>query len=280
MGVNLEAVIFDLDETLHARAPSVVRFAGQLHREAALDMSEAEFVDLVLSRDERGRRPTEGLYTWLANCFDLGKTAEQIVQAYRTTAWDRPVLYPDATETLRRLRPLRLGIVTNGSELSQAAKIRSSGLEAMTDAVAISGALGMRKPEPAIFREICGRLGVAPSRCVMVGDSPEHDIAGGRATRMQHDLGRARDVAAGPPTGLRRRGLASSRCRAPSAGLGVGLTPSSLTTGASGGGIAGAERCGKARKGHTGQPIASAVRRYARGAPSRVQRSFGAQLQA
>ena len=78
-----------------------------------------------------GGGPPRGLWTWLATCFDLGKTAEQVVRAYRTTAWDQPVLYPGAMETLRRLRPLRLGIVTNGSELSQAAKIRNSGLEAV-----------------------------------------------------------------------------------------------------------------------------------------------------
>ena len=183
--MQLEAVLFDLDETLHARAPSIARFARRLHAGAALAISEAEFVATVLARDERGRRPTEGLYTWLATHFDLGKTAEEVVHAYRTTAWDRPVLYPGARETLRRLRPLRLGIVTNGGELSQAAKIGNSGLDVLTDAVAISGVLGMRKPEPAIFEETCARLGVAPSRCVMVGDSPELDIGGGRAAGMR-----------------------------------------------------------------------------------------------
>ncbi len=183
--MQIEAVLFDLDETLHARAPSVARFARRLHGEASLDVPEAEFVALVLRRDERGRRPTEGLYTWLANEFDLGKTADEVVDAYRTTAWNRPVLYPDAIETLRRLRPLKLGIVTNGSETSQAAKIGNSGLGAMTDAVAISGVLGMRKPEPGIFEATCARLGVAPSRCVMVGDSPEHDVAGGKAAAMR-----------------------------------------------------------------------------------------------
>ena len=183
--MQLEAVLFDLDETLHARAPAVARFARWLHAGASLDISEAEFVATVLARDERGRRPAEGLYTWLATHFDLGKTAETVVHAYRTTAWDRPVLYPGAKEILRRLRPLRLGIVTNGGELSQAAKIGNSGLDALTDAVAISGVLGMRKPEPAIFEEICARLGVAPPRCVMVGDSPEHDIGGGRAAGMR-----------------------------------------------------------------------------------------------
>lgn len=181
----MHAVLFDLDETLHARRPSVARFARRLHGEASLDMSEEEFVGIVLERDERGRRPTEGLYTWLATRFDLGKTAYELVCAFRTTAWDRPVLYPDAEETLRRLRPLKLGIVTNGAELTQAAKIRNSGLGALTDAVAISGAFGLRKPEPAIFQAICERLGVKPSQCVMVGDSPEHDIAGGRAAGMR-----------------------------------------------------------------------------------------------
>ena len=183
--MQLEAVLFDLDETLHARAPSIARFARRLHAGAAPAISEAEFVATVLARDERGRRPTEGLYTWLATHFDLGKTAEEVVHAYRTTAWDRPVLYPGAREVLRRLRPLRLGIVTNGGELSQSAKIGNSGLDVLTDAVAISGVLGMRKPEPAIFEETCARLGVAPSRCVMVGDSPEHDIGGGRAAGMR-----------------------------------------------------------------------------------------------
>ena len=67
----IEAVLFDLDETLHARAPSIARFARRLHAEANLDMPERDFVAMVLRRDERGRRPTEGLYTWLANQFDL-----------------------------------------------------------------------------------------------------------------------------------------------------------------------------------------------------------------
>lgn len=183
--MKIEAVLFDLDETLHARAPSIVRFARWLYAEASLELPEAEFVTTVLKRDERGRRPTEGLYTWLASRFDLGKTAEEVVGAYRNTAWQRPVLYPDAKETLRRLRPLRLGIVTNGGESAQTAKIANSGLDTLTDAVAISGVLDMRKPEPAIFNEICDRLGVAPACCVMVGDSPELDVAGGRNAGMR-----------------------------------------------------------------------------------------------
>lgn len=185
--MTIEAVLFDLDETLHARSRSLALFARRIHAGAppgiAAQISEERFVETVLRGDERGHRPKEGLFTWLINRFELGLTAAEIVEMYR--AWERPVLFGDAQETLRRLRPRKLGIVTNGSQRSQGAKIVNSGLDRLTDAVAISGALGVRKPESAIFEDICRRLDVAPARCVMVGDSPEHDVGGGLAAGMR-----------------------------------------------------------------------------------------------
>ena len=200
--MRIEAVLFDLDETLHARTRSLAAFARRIYVDAlpgiAGQTSEEDFVEAVLRGDERGNRPPEGLLTWLANRFDLGLTAADLVEVY--LAWEHPVLFEDTEATLRRLRPRKLGIVTNGSERSQAAKIANSGLDRWTDAVAISGALDMRKPEPGIFEDICRRLEVAAARCVMVGDSPEHDVAGGRAAGM-----RTIWVEGGPwPSGLPR----------------------------------------------------------------------------
>ena len=185
--MKIDAVLFDLDETLHARTRSLAAFARRIYLEAppgmAAGTSEEAFVETVLRGDERGNRPPEGLLTWLADRYDLGLTIAELVEVY--VAWEHPVLFDDTEETLRRLRPRMLGIVTNGSERSQAAKIANSGLDRWTDAVAISGALDMRKPEPGIFEDVCRRLEVAPARCVMVGDSPEHDVAGGRAAGMR-----------------------------------------------------------------------------------------------
>jgi putative hydrolase of the HAD superfamily len=45
------------------------------------------------------------------------------------------------------------------------------------DAVVISGRVGMRKPEPRIFRHTCALLGLSPSACVMIDDLP-HNIRG------------------------------------------------------------------------------------------------------
>ena len=41
------------------------------------------------------------------------------------------------------------------------------------------------KPEPLFFHELCHRLQVEPSRCVLIGDNPESDIAGGKSVGMK-----------------------------------------------------------------------------------------------
>ena len=44
------------------------------------------------------------------------------------------------------------------------------------------------KPERFFFEELCRRLGVAPSRCVLVGDNLESDIAGAKGVGMRSVL--------------------------------------------------------------------------------------------
>lgn len=44
------------------------------------------------------------------------------------------------------------------------------------------------KPQPAFFLHVCQRLGVAPGRCLLVGDNLESDIAGGRRVGMDGAL--------------------------------------------------------------------------------------------
>jgi HAD superfamily hydrolase (TIGR01450 family) len=41
------------------------------------------------------------------------------------------------------------------------------------------------KPEKFFFHELCLRLAVDPTRCVLIGDNPESDIAGGKAVGMR-----------------------------------------------------------------------------------------------
>ena len=59
------------------------------------------------------------------------------------------MLFGDAQWTLRRLRPRKLGIVTNVSQRSQGAKIVNSGVDRLTDAVAISAGQSASPAQPA-----------------------------------------------------------------------------------------------------------------------------------
>lgn len=40
------------------------------------------------------------------------------------------------------------------------------------------------KPEAVFFEELCGRLGVAPGKCVLIGDNLDSDVAGAKRTGM------------------------------------------------------------------------------------------------
>jgi HAD superfamily hydrolase (TIGR01549 family) len=89
-------------------------------------------------------------------------------------------LFEDADELLARLRPrTKLAMVTNGVSGLQRRKVNGSGLAHWFDVVAISGELGVGKPDPAIFDWVANQLGVPKARCAMVGDNPERDVQGG-----------------------------------------------------------------------------------------------------
>jgi protein tyrosine phosphatase (PTP) superfamily phosphohydrolase (DUF442 family) len=66
------------------------------------------------------------------------------------------------------------------------------------DAVALSYEVGHAKPAPHIYRVVTERLGVAPSRCMYVGDGGSDEINGARALGMmtvridqEHGFGRS-----------------------------------------------------------------------------------------
>ena len=56
-----------------------------------------------------------------------------------------------------------------------------AGLGLDFDAIVTCGETGVRKPDPRIFLEALGRLGVEPSRALHVGDRRESDAVGARS---------------------------------------------------------------------------------------------------
>ncbi len=98
-------------------------------------------------------------------------------------------LFPDAIETLdavRAARPeRRLGLITNGPAEVQTAKIELLGLLPYFDFALISGVFGFWKPDQEIFEEALRLGGASAWESVMIGDSPEHDMAGAEAAGIK-----------------------------------------------------------------------------------------------
>jgi putative hydrolase of the HAD superfamily len=53
------------------------------------------------------------------------------------------------------------------------------------DDVVLSCAVGLRKPDPAIYRLSCDRLGVEPGECLFVGDGANDELAGAERFGMK-----------------------------------------------------------------------------------------------
>lgn len=86
---------------------------------------------------------------------------------------------PGAERVLTRLASThRLGLLTNGPERYQRAKVESLALGEWLDAVVYAGDLPRRKPLSLPFETACERLAIDPERTLYVGDSLEYDVAG------------------------------------------------------------------------------------------------------
>jgi len=98
------------------------------------------------------------------------------------------VPYPGVEGLLGRLRQagFRLFLVTDGHPAVQRHKLAALGLGAWFDPAVFTAELPGRpaKPSPAPFRAACAILGLAPERCLYVGDNPACDFQGARSLGM------------------------------------------------------------------------------------------------
>jgi len=190
-GTELQAVVFDLDDTLLDRRGSFDafvrdqwnRFLPWLH---AIDLDQ--YVQTLTEHDRNGYGPRRGLFAGLTTRFGLpAVVADRLLTDYRTGFPRACRLFPDALSTLAAMRAsgLKLGLITNGSFRMQSRKLECVALGGAFDTVLISDAEGISKPDVRIFLRALERLEVTPAAAAFVGDHPEVDIAGARAAGMR-----------------------------------------------------------------------------------------------
>jgi putative hydrolase of the HAD superfamily len=184
----IKAVLFDLDETLLDRTATVEAYLkDQCQRYNLNRLAFKAYRDRFIELDEHGYADKHKVFRTLIMEFDLPASVEQLVADFRHNAWKDCKTFPDAERVLRQLRTrgYRLGIVTNGSIVSQRAKLLSSGLAELVEEVLISAEEKVKKPDVEIFVRAAERLSVRVEESVFVGDNPQTDIAGAHAAGMK-----------------------------------------------------------------------------------------------
>jgi putative hydrolase of the HAD superfamily len=200
----IEAVLFDLDDTLHDDTDAYRRAAADVaseiaracavapERVLAAYIAEAETFWKLLSADHLGT-PLAGVRErmWGAALADVGivdaALSARCAESYNRHRKGYLKLWPGVAELLADLRAAgcKLGLITNGFAETHHEKIEVLGLSESFDAIFIADEVGMVKPDPRLFAHACERLGVAPKHAVMVGDRYHRDVIGAHAAGLR-----------------------------------------------------------------------------------------------
>lgn len=177
MPTQATAVLFDLDGTLHDRVTTIQGWlAGHIERHHLPDRYAARFVEL----DDFGYRPKQEVIPQVVRELNLDHAPDVLLTDFMQHSLARPAVMPHALNVLRALRNqgVRIGVVTNGWVEAQTACLERTGLTSLVDDVIISEAVGVSKPDPAIYRLSLERLRVNADNAWFVGDSPRNDVWG------------------------------------------------------------------------------------------------------
>lgn len=199
MNKGINVIFFDLGGTLRLLGKDAEHQARATRRIAELLGAKEEperFLEILNARYDEyrkeifatNREATEyELWTkWMAPDADRALIRDNCVELsfqYRQTTGKR-YLAPNARETVEELhrRGYAMGIISNLITTREVPDwLEESGLGGYFNPVLLSAVIGLRKPDPEIYRYACRELNAAPAQCASVADNLDRDITGAKA---------------------------------------------------------------------------------------------------
>ena len=185
------AILFDLDNTLTARLPTVERHAERFARDFADALAPESVLEEIrrvfVEADQGGYNPKRALEIRERLRWRQAPSAAAIEEHWQARLVESSVLRDGFHELMEALRErgIAMGIVTNGGVRAQNGKIDHLGLREQAKAVVVSEAVGCKKPDPRIFEIALREIGEPADEVWFVGDHPSNDVIGARALGME-----------------------------------------------------------------------------------------------
>src|SRR5699024_2359802 len=109
------------------------------------------------------------------------KRAAAVARSYHDAIDYADVEFREGAKKVLRAIDTPIGLVTNGSEKTQRAKLAALGITDAFDTLVFADPENGVKPDPYPFERALSALDVTPDSAVHIGDSPRADVAGANA---------------------------------------------------------------------------------------------------
>ncbi len=186
---NIEAVIFDMDNTLIDRRKAFLKLCEYLIEtyggEYPYEVTREELIEYMIEIDADGYGGLQNVIPKLSKVWKLPHSVEEFIRERNEIFGKLTVLYPETLEILQKLKKkYKIGMITNGYSAVQREKIDTVKIEHYFDNIIVSEEEEFEKPDPRIFLKACENLGVAPETAIYVGDYYPNDIIGAASANL------------------------------------------------------------------------------------------------
>ncbi|HYW57460.1 MAG TPA: HAD-IA family hydrolase [Polaromonas sp.] len=180
---DIDAVLFDLDGTLIDSAPDLGAAADKMRTDRGLPGLPLTDYRPMAGAGARGMLGVA--FGMTPENADFGALKEEFFLNYEACMTQRTYAFDGVAELIEKIdhAGLKWGVVTNKSARFTLPLTRQMPLFSTAQTIISGDTTPHAKPHPAPLLEAARQLGVAPGRCVYVGDD-ERDIVAGRAAGM------------------------------------------------------------------------------------------------
>ena len=218
---KIKTIFFDLDETLIENKLSVTEVFGQTFVDFTNELGASNKAAFFSELSKSAKTVWEQMFSvetsperQIIQCFEdsIAATgavsnmrqfslAQEMFEHFLDLTSDNVTFQDNAENMLNDLKSIGFstGIITNGVEKIQLRKIHKLRVNELVDHVTVSAQARAHKPLSPVFELAVSKARTAPSQCMMVGDHPTNDVAGGIRAGMKgvyynpkkHDINKA-----------------------------------------------------------------------------------------